>query len=55
MLIVAVESPTPSGASAGANRVPHCEQTFAPSGLALPQLVQYGISDRLLSKPSGKG
>src|SRR3954447_314950 len=60
MLMVAVESPTPTPrpvSSAGASVasfVPHCEQNFAPSGFALPQLVQYGIDDRLLSNPQGR-
>src|SRR3954447_12706878 len=62
MLMVAVESPTPTPApgpvsSAGASVasfVPHYEQNFAPSGFALPQLVQYGIDDRLLSNPQGR-
>jgi hypothetical protein len=51
MLMVAVESPAPSGASGD----PHCEQKRAASGFALPQLVQYGIGDRLLSEPSAEG
>src|SRR3954452_10743291 len=58
MLIVAVESPTPSGRTGGASalgsRVPHWEQKRASSGFPLPQLVQYGIDDRLLSNPQGR-
>src|SRR3954466_6226073 len=60
MLMVAVESPTPgtrpesSDGASVASGVPHCEQNFAPSGFALPQLVQYGIDDRLLSNPQGR-
>ena len=51
MLMVAVESPAPS-LSRGE---PHFEQKRASSGFALPQLVQYGIGDRLLSEPSAEG
>src|SRR4029079_10613159 len=58
MLMVAVASPAPrpvsSETASGASGVPHCEQNFAPSGFALPQLVQYGIDDRLLSNPQGR-
>src|SRR3954453_782283 len=60
MLMVAVESPAPgtrsvsSDGTSVASGVPHCEQNFAPSGFALPQLVQYGIDDRLLSNPQGR-
>jgi hypothetical protein len=52
-LIVAVESPATCGAgvSSPARRVPQFEQKRASSALALPQLVQYGIRDRLLSNP----
>ena len=52
MLMVAVESPaTAGGTGSVARRVPQCEQKRASSGFALPQLVQYGIGDRLLSNP----
>src|SRR5262245_34346906 len=60
MLMVAVESPRPTVVPASspgpwvASLVPHCEQNFAPSGFALPQLVQYAIADRLLSNPQGR-
>jgi len=56
MLMVAVESPaTAGGADSATRRVPQCEQKRASSGFALPQLVQYGIGDRLLSEPSAAG
>jgi hypothetical protein len=51
MLIVAVESPPAAGAASVTSGRPHCEQKRASSGLALPQLVQYGIEDLLLSNP----
>jgi hypothetical protein len=51
--MVAVESaPTGvAGAWSPARRVPHWEQKRASSAFALPQLLQYGIGDRLLSNP----
>src|SRR4051812_8558593 len=54
MLIVAVESAAGACPSSLTRRVPHCEQKRASSAFALPQLVQYGIGDRLLSNPQGR-
>src|SRR5215213_8343506 len=50
MLIVAVESPPGLSLT---RAVPHWEQKRASSGFALPQFVQYGIGDHLLSNPQG--
>src|SRR3954469_25422071 len=52
MLMVAGDSP-PSAGLSPARAVPHWEQKRASSGFALPQLVQYGIGDHLLSNPQG--
>src|SRR3569623_1061329 len=55
MLMVAVESAAGGACpSSLTRRAPQCEQKRASSGFALPQLVQYGIGDRLLSNPQGR-